>query len=126
MQCLAEPHDVQANRIFQMKRTTIVGNIGRDAECREGDGGHKFVSFSVAYAERKTNETDEQGNPVTVAQWAECEIYVGPESSAEGLLKLLTKGRFIYAEASDKAEAWIDKDNQLRSRILYRITNFQV
>ena len=75
-----------------MKRTTIVGNIGRDAVCREGDGGHKFVSFSVAYAERKTNETDEQGNPVTVAQWAECEIYVGPESSAEGLLKLLTKG----------------------------------
>ena len=74
MQCLAEPHDVQANRIFQMKRTTIVGNIGRDAVCREGDGGHKFVSFSVAYAERKTNETDEQGNPVTVAQWAECEI----------------------------------------------------
>ncbi len=112
--------------IFQMKQTTIVGNIGRDAVCREGDGGHKFVSFSVAYAERKTGETDEQGNPATVALWAECEIYVGPESSAEGLLKLLTKGRFIYAEASDKAEAWIDKDNQLRSRILYRITNFQV
>lgn len=39
--------------IFQMKQTTIVGNIGRDAVCREGDGGHKFVSFSVAYAERK-------------------------------------------------------------------------
>lgn len=112
--------------IFQMKQTTIVGNIGRDAVCREGDGGHKFVSFSVAYAERKTNDTDEQGNPVTVAQWAECEIYVGPESSAEGLLKLLTKGRFIYIEASDKAEAWIDKNNQVRSRILYRVTNFQV
>lgn len=112
--------------IFQMKQTTIVGNIGRDAVCREGDGGHKFVSFSVAYAERKTGETDEQGNPETVAQWAECEIYVGPESSAEGLLKLLTKGRFIYIEASDKVEAWIDKNNQLRSRILYRVTSFQV
>lgn len=45
-----------------MKQTTIVGNIGRDAVCREGDGGHKFVSFSVAYGERKTGETDEQGN----------------------------------------------------------------
>lgn len=77
--------------IFQMKQTTIVGNIGRDAVCREGDGGRKFVSFSVAYAERRTGETDEQGNPVTVAQWAECEIYVGPESSAEGLLKLRPK-----------------------------------
>ena len=107
--------------IFQMKQTTIVGNIGRDAVCREGDGGHKFVSFSVAYAERK-----EQGNPATVALWAECEIYVGPESSAEGLLKLLTKGRFIYIEAEGKVEAWIDKNNQLRSRILYRVTSFQV
>lgn len=109
-----------------MKSTTIVGNIGRDAVCRVGDGGHKFVTFSVAYAERKTDATDEQGNPVTFALWAECEIYVGPESSAEGLLKLLTKGRFIYVEASDKVEAWIDKDNQLRSRSVYRVTNFQV
>ncbi len=92
--------------IFQMKQTTIVGNIGRDAVCREGDGGHKFVSFSVAYAERKTNDTDEQGNPVTVAQWAECEIYVGPESSAEGLLKLLTKGRFIYIFISKPRTRW--------------------
>lgn len=109
-----------------MKQTTIVGNIGRDAVCREGDGGHKFVSFSVAYAERKTDETDEQGNPVTAAQWAECEIYVGPECSAEGITNLLKKGRFIYVEAYDKAHAWIDKDNQLRSKIIYKVTNFQV
>ena len=113
-----------------MKQTTIAGNIGRDAVCSEDDDGHKFVSFSVAYAERKTGETDEQGNPVTVApQWAECEIYVGSESSAEGLLELLTKGCFIYIEyieAEDKMEAWIDKDNQLSSRIVYRVANFQV
>ena len=44
----------------------------------------------------------------------------------EGLLKLLTKGRFIYIEAEGKVEAWIDKNNQLRSRILYRVTSFQV
>ena len=112
--------------IFQMKQTTIVGNIGRDAVCREGDGGHKFVSFSVAYAERKPGETDEQGNPVTVAQWAECEIYVGPESSAEGITNLLKKGRLVYVEAYDKVEAWIDKDNQPRARIVYRVTSFQV
>ena len=109
-----------------MKRITITGNLGKDAECREGQGGHKFVSFSVAYAERDTDAKDEQGNPIKEAQWAECEIYVGPESSAEGLLKLLTKGRFIYIEAEGKVEAWIDKNNQLRSRILYRVTSFQV
>ena len=39
-----------------MKRITITGNLGKDAECREGQGGHKFVSFSVAYAERKTGK----------------------------------------------------------------------
>ena len=112
--------------IFQMKQTTIVGNIGRDAVCREGDGGHKFVSFSVAYAERKTNDTDEQGNPVTVAQWAECEIYVKPEKSAEGITNLLKKGRFIYVEAYDKVEAWLDKEGKPRAKVIYRVTDFQV
>lgn len=111
---------------FSMKKITIVGNIGKDAVCREGDGGHKFVSFSVAYAERKTDARDEQGNPVTVALWAECEMYVGPESSAEGLLNVLKKGRFIYLEAYDVANAWIDKDNQPRARIIYKVTSFQV
>ena len=42
-----------------MKRITITGNLGKDAECREGQGGHKFVSFSVAYAERDTDAKDE-------------------------------------------------------------------
>ena len=98
-----------------MKRITITGNLGKDAECREGQGGHKFVSFSVAYAERDTE-----------AQWAECEIYVKPENSAEGIVNLLKKGRFIYVEAYDKVEAWLDKENKPRARVIYRVTNFQV
>ena len=64
MQCLAEPHDVQANRIFQ--------------------------------------------------------------NSAEGIVNLLKKGRFIYVEAYDKVEAWLDKENKPRARVIYRVTNFQV
>lgn len=109
-----------------MKKTTIVGNIGRDAVCREGDGGHKFVSFSVAYAERKTDAKDEQGNPVTLAQWAECEIYVGPESSAEGIMKVLKKGRFVYVEAYDRVQAWIDQEGKPQARVMYRVHDFQV
>ena len=95
-----------------MKRITITGNLGKDAECREGQGGHKFVSFSVAYAERDTDAKDEQGNPIKEAQWADCEIYVKPENSAEGIVNLLKKGRFIYVEAYDKVEAWLDKENK--------------
>ena len=52
-----------------MKRITITGNLGKDAECREGQGGHKFVSFSVAYAERDTDAKDEQGNPFPLGSW---------------------------------------------------------
>ena len=109
-----------------MKRITITGNLGKDAECREGQGGHKFVSFSVAYAERDTDAKDEQGNLIKEAQWADCEIYVKPENSAEGIVNLLKKGRFIYVEAYDKVEAWLDKENKPRARVIYRVTNFQV
>lgn len=69
---------------------------------------------------------DEQGNPIKEAQWGECEIYVKPENSAEGIVNLLKKGRFIYVEAYDKVEAWLDKENKPRARVIYRVTNFQV
>ena len=39
---------------------------------------------------------------------------------------LLKKGRFIYVEAYDKVEAWLDKENKPRARVIYRVTNFQV
>ena len=67
-----------------------------------------------------------KGNPIKEAQWAECEIYVKPENSAEGIVNLLKKGRFIYVEAYDKVEAWLDKENKPRARVIYRVTNFQV
>ena len=60
------------------------------------------------------------------SQWADCEIYVKPENSAEGIVNLLKKGRFIYVEAYDKVEAWLDKENKPRARVIYRVTNFQV
>lgn len=110
---------------FQMKRITIVGNIGREATCREAQG-HKFVTFSIAYAERVTDAKDDQGNPVTETQWAECEIYVKPEKSAEGITNLLKKGRFIYVEGYDKVEVWIDKEGKPRAKVIYRVTDFQV
>ena len=53
-------------------------------------------------------------------------IYVKPENSAEGIVNLLKKGRFIYVEAYDKVEAWLDKENKPRARVIYRVTNFQV
>ena len=65
-------------------------------------------------------------NPIKEAQWADCEIYVKPENSAEGIVNLLKKGRFIYVEAYDKVEAWLDKENKPRARVIYRVTNFQV
>ena len=32
----------------------------------------------------------------------------------------------IYVEAYDKVEAWLDKENKPRARVIYRVTNFQV
>ena len=69
-----------------------------------GEGGHKFVSFSVAYAERDTDaKRTNRATRSTEAQWADCEIYVKPgELSRGNSCNLLKKGRFIYVEAYDK------------------------
>ena len=111
-----------------MKRITITGNLGKDAECREGQGGHKFVSFSVAYAERDTDAKDEQGNPIKEAQWAECEIYVKPENSAEGIVQSAEERPF-YLRGSlgqGRKRGWIKRIKPRARVILYRVTNFQV
>mgnify|MGYP002563182927 FL=1 len=108
-----------------MKKTIISGNLGKDAECRTVSGGHKFVQFSVAYDRRQ--KQDASGNPYEETQWADCEIYVKPENSAEGLMKALTKGRHIYLEAYDRIDSWLDKTtNEPRARCVYRVLSFDI
>ena len=125
VQSLAEPHDVQVNRCQVMKKTIICGNLGKDAECKSVSGGHKFVQFSVAC--NTVQKKDASGNTYEETQWADCEIYVKPENSAEGLLKALKKGRHIYLEAYDRVDTWIDNTTkEARARIIYRVLSFDI
>ena len=86
--------------------------------CRTGYG-----------CQRRTGQPD-QGSPVgglrNLCQAGDFLVGKSPENSAEGIVNLLKKGRFIYVEAYDKVEAWLDKENKPRARVIYRVTNFQV
>lgn len=78
--------------------------------CRTGYG-----------CQRRTGQPD-QGSPVGGVR----NLCQAGETQPEGIVNLLKKGRFIYVEAYDKVEAWLDKENKPRARVIYRVTNFQV
>ena len=46
--------------------TQVIGNLGSDAELKDGDNGKKFAAFSVAHKELSRNQ---QGNPVEKVVW---------------------------------------------------------
>lgn len=72
-----------------MLQTTIIGNLGADAEVKELNG-RKFVSFNVAHSERWTDENNVQCERTL---WVSCIL----NGDGGNLLPYLKKGTSIYA-----------------------------
>lgn len=72
-----------------MLQTTIIGNLGADAEVKELNG-RKFVSFNVAHSERWTDENNVQYERTL---WVSCTL----NGDGGNLLPYLKKGTSIYA-----------------------------
>lgn len=41
------------SQITNVNQVTIMGNIGREPDYRQTDGGHSFVNFTLAHSEKK-------------------------------------------------------------------------
>lgn len=72
-----------------MLQTTIIGNLGADAEVKELNG-RKFVSFNVAHSEKWTDENNVQCERTL---WVSCTL----NGDGGNLLPYLKKGTSIYA-----------------------------
>ncbi|MBQ2293127.1 MAG: single-stranded DNA-binding protein [Bacteroidaceae bacterium] len=63
-----------------MKRVFLTGNLGKDAELKQGKSGKPYLSFSVANTERNYDGSKE-------TEWVNCTM-----SGGEKLAPYLTKG----------------------------------
>ena len=80
-----------------MKKITLIGNLGRDAEARKTATGKTFYSFSVAVSEKYTNQ---KGEEIEETTWFDC------LTANTKIAKYLTKGKKVFIEGNPKANAY--------------------
>lgn len=97
---------------MSINRCNISGNIGRDPELRQTQGGTQVLTFSLAVSDRKRNPQSGQWEEVT--NWIPCVVF---GNRAESLSRLLSKGMKCAVEGKLRQSSYKDKSGQNRSKI---------
>ena len=89
-----------------VNKVILVGNLGRDPECRNTQDGKLIVNLSIATSESwKDKNTGERKEKT---EWHRAEIF--NEGLAKIAEKYLRKGSKVYIEGSLQTRKWTDKD----------------
>ena len=92
-----------------LNKVMLIGNLGADPELKFTQNGKAVLRIRLATTERFMSgggERQERTEWHTVVVW-------GPR--AEGLSKILAKGRTIYAEGRLQTRQWEDRDSNKRT-----------
>lgn len=90
-----------------VNKVIIIGNLGKDPEVRNLEGGAKVATFSVATSE---SWKDNEGNKKEATEWHNVVVW---NKLAEVAEKYLQKGAKIYVEGKLKTRNW-EKDGVTR------------
>lgn len=97
---------------MSINRCNISGNIGREPELRQTQGGTQVLTFSMAVSDRKRNPQSGQWEDVT--NWIPCVVF---GNRADSLSKFLSKGMKCAVEGKLRQSSYKDKSGQNRSKI---------
>ncbi len=92
-----------------LNKVMLIGNLGKDPETRNFEGGGMLVKFPIATTESYKNR---EGNKVESTEWHN--IVVGRRGLAEVCEKYLHKGDKVYIEGRIKTRSWQDQDGQTK------------
>ena len=96
---------------MSINRVTISGNLTRDAELRQTQGGTSVLSITVAVNDRRrnpqTNEWEDHAN------FVDCVLF---GRRAEALAPKLRKGQKVAIEGKLRYSSW-ERDGQRRSKL---------
>lgn len=90
-----------------INKVILIGNLGREPEVRNTQGGSTVATLNVATAER----VKEDGNWVDHTEWHRCVAFGGTAENAQRFLK---KGSKVFIEGRIRTNKWKDKDGQDR------------
>ena len=97
---------------MSINRCMISGNLGREPELRQTQGGTQVLTFSLAVSDRKRNpQTGEWEN---ATNWIPCVVF---GNRAESLSRFLAKGMKCAVEGKLRQSSYQGKDGQKRSKL---------
>ncbi len=91
-----------------INRVILIGNLGRDPEIRNLEGGVKVANFSLATTETFRGRNGEKAEHT---EWHNIVLWRGLAEVAESYLK---KGNTIYVEGRIRTREWTDKEGNKR------------
>ena len=87
-----------------LNKVILIGNLGRDPECRTMQNGNKVCNLNVATSERWTDKNS--GEKQEKTEWHRIVLF-GPLADIAD--KYLTKGSKVYLEGSLQTRKWTDQ-----------------
>jgi single-strand DNA-binding protein len=91
-----------------VNKAILIGNLGKDPEVRNTQGGSKIVTFSLATSESWTDKASGERKEKT--EWHR--IVVFNERIADIAERFLSKGRKVYVEGALQTRKWTDQGGQ--------------
>lgn len=96
---------------MSINRVSISGNLTRDAELRQTQGGMAILSLGVAVNDRRKNQ--QTGEWEDVPNFVDCVMF---GSRAEKLAQYLAKGTKVAIDGKLRYSSW-EKDGARRSKL---------
>lgn len=87
-----------------INKVILMGNIGKEPDVRYLENGKVVAKFPLATNE---NYKDRQGNPVSITEWHNVEVWDDLARLAE---KYLRKGKMVYIEGKIRSNKYQDKE----------------
>ncbi len=97
---------------MSINRVNCSGNIGKDPELRQTQGGTQVLTFSLAVSDRKRNAQTGEWEDTT--NWVPCVVF---GNRAESLGRILTRGMKCAVEGKLRQPSYQDKDGKNHSKI---------
>lgn len=104
-----------------LNKVTLIGNLGKDPECRSMPSGVGVTKVSLATSEKwKDKKT---GEAQVKTEWHNIVMY---NKLAEIGASLLKKGMTVYIEGSISTNKWKDKDGQDRTTVSINASDMKI
>ena len=97
---------------MSINKAIISGNLTRDPELREAQGGFQVLSFGVAVNARRRNPQTQQWEEY--ANFVDCVMF---GSRAASVARFLAKGSKVAVEGKLRWSQWEAKDGSKRSKL---------